>query len=491
MELDLAPAANKGFVVLKVVAVRPISILNPKWQSIRVSSNGRDEEISDITMHSTMFMGNGVVTESVYFAKLDAGDYDVTGMGSIGPGPGLLLALLASDQASADKKLPKFTVGAGRLANLGTIVYVPEMDKEQPARMFLLNGPAGKQSAKNALLAESRKTELTLPEGGGWMSSSTATDEAAMLAQARPFVSMLSLRKSDRGLLAGAHLGQIFRRTGPQTWSGITVDTLNRIVAVAEAANGRIIAAGEYGEFFVQSASGAWGTYRLGNETSRIAYIEPRADGSALFLTGEFLKTRVLLKKVPEDKAEVPTEVATIDCPPFSLAPISTANELVLACNVPGISRETNITRIDKQTLAVKSQLENFWVLDWQYIADGEIKLTRQNGLSFYNSTSTDNAKTWLHSEDKANFSNYWNDKMRGFGLDISPGFTMVSNTLRKTEDGGKTWSNIGNPLDTKHFAGKIVHADPTEVMIQGSQMLYSTIDQGQTWKRIFPPQKQ
>ena len=485
LELDLKPADNKGFVVLKVVSTRPISLLNPKWQSIKINSGTKSDELTDITPTYNMLMGKHVPTESLYFARLDAGEYEVTGMGSIGPGPGLLLALLASDSASADKQLPKFKVEVGRLANLGTLVYSPEIDKEEPSRIFLLNGPMGTQAAKSALLAEAKRSDLALTEGGGWLASANAESEAKVLTQARLMVSMLNFLRGGPTVVAGSQLGQILRRTAVQTWSRESVNTLDRIFSVASTPDGSTVAGGEYGQYFVASGNGTWRTYRLADEAGRIAHIELRSDGSALFVVGDLRQTRVWRKRALLASEETPTLVAKFDAPPDNL--LATNKELIVAWNIPGISRTAVLSRIDMETLSVKTQNENFWVVDWQYMPDGKVKLSRQNGRSIYSSSSADGMQTWMHGNESGAFGAFWQDDARGFSLDVSPGFSMVANTLRKTEDGGKSWARSGKPLETRHFAGRIVYADSNEVLIQGGHMLYSSTDQGQTWKRSFP----
>jgi hypothetical protein len=482
LELDLLADANKGFVVLKVITTRPISLINPKWQSIKISSQGRGAELMDITPYYNMFMGSPVPTESLYFAKIDAGEYEITGMGSVGPGPGLLLAMLASDSATADRKLPKFTVVSGRLSNLGTIVYVPEIDKEQPERMFLLGGTAGKQAAKNALLAESKRTDISLIDGGGWL---TTPDEAEVLKQVRPLVSMFSFQKSDQGLFAVSHLGQVLRRTGIQTWSSEPIETLDRLFVLTQMPDGKFIVGSEYGEYFVKDAVLGWRAYRLGKENSRVVQIIPRQGIGTFFVLTDGLTTRLLLKKSIEDQVEAPVEVLQLNEIVSNL--LVTQNEIIFAHNVPGITREVVLKRVDMRTLAVSSKSENFWVAGWQYMPSGEIKLTRQNGLSLYSSTSTDNLQTWTKDDVPVAFGAYWFDAANGLSLEVTTGIVMVNSKLRKTTDGGRSWSTYGNSLETKYYSGQIVFADDSEVLIQGSHMLYSTTDHGQTWKRVFP----
>lgn len=484
LELNLVAKDNEGFVILKVVSVRPISLLNPKWQSVEISTKGKHAEMKDITAQYNMLLGKHVPTESLYFAKLEAGEYEITGMGCMGPGPGLLLALLASDSASTNRKLPRFAVQPGRLANLGTLVYVPEIEKERAEQMFLLHGPAGKKAAKNALLFESLRTDIPVIEGGGWTSAATAEAEADVLEQARRHVSLLSIQSTGQQVSAGSHLGQIFRRTGPQKWSRETIDTLGRVYSVAQAPDGRVIAGSDYGEYFVKAGNGKWSTYRLAPETGRIAHIEPLANGSAIFVAGDLQQTRVWKKKSIEDNSESPTEVTRTNTPPDNI--LVTDNELIFAGNIPGITRKTVISRINKQTLALTSQNENFWVVDWKYRPDGTVAMTRQNGLSLYSSTWVDQQRTWQHS-DVTGITGYCHDTQQCVSIEASPGFTMVSNQLRQTSDGGTTWARVGKPLDTRNYAGRVVFADEKEVLLQGSDMLYSTTDNGATWQRLFP----
>jgi hypothetical protein len=127
-------------------------------------------------------------------------------------------------------------------------------------------------------------------------------------------------------------------------------------------------------------------------------------------------------------------------------------------------------------------------VKEWQQLPLGEVVMTRQNGLSHYLSRSGDAMKTWKHEQKPGGFSNYWLDAKRGYSTDYKAGFRVVENRLIKTADGGGTWQPLGKPLETRDFAGSIVYADATEVLVQGGNMLFSSTDEGQSWVRLFPP---
>lgn len=484
LELDLVTKDSEGFVVLKVIATQPISLLNPKWQSIKISSASQSDEMMDITPMYNMLMGRFVPTESLYFAKLKAGEYEVTGMGSIGPGPGLLLALMMADNSGGNHKLPRFTVRAGQLANLGTIVYVPEIGAEQRERLFLLDGPFGKRAAYQTLISEAKRTDVPLSEGGGWNSTVSAEAEANVLAKARQHVMLQGVWQRDGELLGGSHLGMLFRRTAPQVWNYEAIDTLSQVNSVARTSNGRLLVGGDYGNYFIKEAKGEWRAYRLPLETGRVVHIEPRVDGSAVVVTGELEETRIWL--LPSlDGGEAPRQIANLKRPPDTI--LVTSKELILAGNIPGISRETVLTRIDKQTLAVTTESEKFWIMDWALLPDGTVAATRMNGLSLLSSHWVNGLHEWVLSEDRASFSTWWFDAQNALSVESSPGFKMVGNQLRSTRDGGKTWAAQGAPFETEHFAARIVFADKDEVLMLGRNFVYSTLNRGQTWRRVFP----
>ena len=485
--LDLTAKGTEGFVVLKVVATRPISLLNPKWQSIRVqgSVTGAALEMDDITPIYNMLGGKHVPTESLYFAKLPAGNYDVTSLGSIGPGPGLMLALLMSDRQVTTSKLPQFQVVPGALANLGTMVFSPEYEKELQSKLVLLGGDIGKSAALEDLLAEADLSDLPLGQAGGWLEFKP-NDESA-LVDARNLVSMLSLRTDglSGAVSAGSQMGQMFEKSAKSEWTGETIGTLTTIRATARLADGTLLAGGDYGRYYIKMPGAQWKSSRVAREKGRVVHIEPRDDGTVLFFLGDLRQTRMVVKKALSDPSEQLVPSLVMEAPPDNLMVVD--NDIVFAWNEPGFTRKSHFARIDKQTLQIKKTMEPFWVIDWQKTSASEVLLTRMNGMSTYRSTSIDALHTWKHTEMTLPFGPRWIDSSEGYALDISPGFRMVKNTLKRTSDGGQTWVRLGTPLETEHFAGRIVSASSGELLVQGSNMLFSTRDQGNTWQRVFP----
>ncbi len=483
LELDLAVKGSEGFAVLKVISMRPISLLNPKWAGVDVRSSGGSYSMNDITQLYNMLMSRHVPTESLYFAKLPAGQYEVTGLGSVGPGPGLLLAAVMSDHANASQKLPGFKVEAGRLANLGTIVYEPALDSVRPEQMILLQGSVGKKAALDALLAESNRVTLSLTEAGGWDKPASAESETIVLSQARSLVSMLNLRNMNGKVMAGSHLGLVLHRSGPQAWNQESLDTLETVYSIAQTADGQLIAGSAYGRYFVKNRQGIWHDYNLGREIGRVAYIEPLTNGGTIFITGDLSQSWVWLKKSLEDSTEIPTKIATVATPPDNV--LASGTEIFIYA----IKGGSTITRINKQTLAVSTQPEKFQLFEWSLLPDGRVMLIRQSGFGFSWSSSSDGLKTWEHTDKSAPFSSYWLDANRAVAMDWKMGIVNVTDVPVKTADGGLTWERFGNTFETKHYPGRVIFADDQEIMLQGWGTLYSSIDQGQTWQLFFPLQ--
>lgn len=487
LELDLQGSAQEGHVILRVVSLRAVSMLNPKWQSVRLmSSAGRPYEMGDVTAASTIFSGRYFATESLYFAKLPVGRYEVTGFGSTGPGPGLIPALLASDYAKASK-LPSFVVEPARLANLGTLVFVPEVSKTEPAQLFLLNGPMGGRYAFDTLLAESKRRDVSLPVGGGWSEVATSDDENQLLSKVRPLVSHLYLRDANGSLAGGSHLGQLVRRTGTDAWEWGAIDTLSTIFSTTRTASGTVVAGGEYGSYFSKSGDGAWQTHKLSDDQGRIVYMEPWGATGALLVTTEGGGSRYWVHGSLTDPTSEPKEVAKVEGPPDLI--LSTSEELLVPGNIMGIMRKTEIRHIKKTDFSVVKREHAFWVREWQHVGGDEIMMTRMNGMSHYRSRSPDRGKTWNHENTATSFSNYWMDQSRGYSLDFKPGFSTVTNTLLKTVNGGVAWEPMGKPFVTPDFAGTIVFADSDEILVQVPGLLFSSRDEGKTWVRVFPRQ--
>ncbi len=196
---------------------------------------------------------------------------------------------------------------------------------------------------------------------------------------------------------------------------------------------------------------------------------------------------RLWVHDSPGDPAVIPKEMAALNASPEFL--LSSASEWIIPFNLPGMFREVEIKHVAKNSFTVTSQKQDFWVRQWQLLHGGTIMMTRQNGTSFYRSKSADRGQSWVHEKNPSGASNYWMDERHAYSLEYETGFSTMTNKLQKTVDGGASWTNLGAPLVTPSFAGTIVYADNSEILVQVLGLVYSTLDEGKTWRRVFPPQ--
>lgn len=493
LDVRLPAEGTDGYVLIKVVSTRPVSLLNPKWQQVTlISAQGVRHEVPDLTpMAVGVFGGSGVPTESLHFGRLPPGEYEFSSAGSIGPGPGLLLALIASDHASLEKQVPRFKVEAGHLANLGTVVYSPGTEDKEPAQIVLLGGARGMAESMRALMDDSRNLPALQP-GGGWLQM--PLDEAQAIARARGLVSMLSPMGSRSGvrMVAGSHLGEIVERVAPGRWTSEPLDALARVNFASCWKDATCVAGSEFGRYAIKRPGASWEARRLLNEYGQVASIQDLSEGRALFVVTDRLKgARVLVQaRLGSDEA-TPTELSAgiqdADEAKLPVLLLDHPDALLMARNIPGIRRETLITRVDKQTLRVTTNREKFWVSSWQVLQDGEIAVTRMNGMTTYFTRSKDSGRTWVNTELTVPVGTYWRDQSRGMGIQPTPGFSTVSNQITQTTDGGKTWTPLGQPFRSADFAARIVYVDDQEILAEDGKRVFSSLDAGKTWTPHFP----
>jgi hypothetical protein len=481
--VDMAPKPGEGHVVLKVVSARPVSVLNAKWKSVTLESKRtqRTFELYD-------FADPGAAG-SMFFGRIEEGEYEIVKLESIGPGPGLILALLTSDFQDLRARIGSFTVRSGSLTNLGLIAIAPPPESGKHAKIEYLGGAIGRKSVTEDLERRTRQ-QVALPEIPGHQIA--AADEEKALARARALVSVLSwgddAQRSD--LFGGAALGQIVTRSASGDWQTMPLDTLDDVRYARRLPDGTLVAGLSQGRYAVRKPGQAWKYLDLDGASGALIHIDTAAGASgALFVVAGARDTAVMYRSsLDADKAETRV-LATFD---FSYVmmwgpAVSLEDRLIVPKNVPGISRVVELNIVDKKTLQMRTEKHSFWVRDWQKLPSGPLVIARQNGMTSFVSVSPDNGATWAHSETPGPSSIYFLDARKGYGFDMSTGAISVTGRLMKTADGGKTWTTVGAPL-TRPTGGRILHASPSgEVIVSSGYEIYSTRDDGATWSRLLP----
>lgn len=493
LKVEIPNDSQDGYLLVRVVSTRPISLLNPKWQHVALmSAQGVRHEIPDVTPMSLGFAGDStVITESLHFGRLPPGEYDFANAGSIGPGPGLLMALVMSDHAALDRKMPRLRIEKGRLANLGTIVFAPSADKE-PAQLVLLDGARGRAESLRALQDDSARAALP-PEGGGWQRPNLGEPEP--VDQARALVAMISAPSdaaSNGHLVVGSHLGEVFERTGTSQWRDSPLSELIRVTFATRWTDGTWIAGSEFGRYATKQPEGNWRVHAIPGERGQVTAIQKLPTGEILFLLSDRAKgvrALVMPELVPAAAAPKVLDVDLKDADEAKLPAmlLDHPEAVLIARNVPGFRREVVLTRIDKRSLAVSTTRENFWVSGWQALPNGQIQVNRMNGLTNYFTLSTDAGRSWKNTDLVLPHGVRWADSSTAYAINPTPGFNTVSNQVTRTTDAGKTWTPIGKAFTTRDLAARIIYADDKEILAQGGFAVFSSIDMGKTWTTTFP----
>ena len=478
-KVDLEAKKGEGHVLFKVVSARPVSGLNHKWKTLVLESKARGwrVELNDLA--------DPAAAGSLFFGRIDEGDYEFVELQSIGPGPGLLLAILAADSQDMRARIGAFPVRSGTLANLGTLVVAPSAEKDKAPEIEYLDGPAGHKSAADDFERRTGRV-LDLPAQGPERS---AEAEQQSLTRARSLIALITQGDDAQGggLLGGAALGQIAVRVSARRWQLETLDSLDDVKYARRLADGTLLAGLTQGRYAVRRFGQGWSYFRLPEADAAVAHIDTTPEGGALFVVSDLRKTTVL-HRASLDQADAATRtLATLDFPylAWGNTVLSLEDSVKLVKNHPGFSRVADVTTIDKQSLQVRTAKVDFWIRSWQRIASGEIVISRQNAMTYYTSATSDKGATWTHGEAAGPTYAHFVDRELGYGVNVSPNAFSVTVQLMKTRDGGKSWAAAGAPM-TRAAGGRILYAGADgEVIITSGFEMYSTLDDGKTWARV------
>ena len=479
VSVEQGPVAGAGHVLLKMQSARPSTIFNPKWQMLRVAREGAmPVELNDISGAQS--------TGALFYARLPAGSYRVTEVQSVGPGPGLLLAILAGDLVDLRVRELRFTVREGELSNLGTVVDSAPLDKDPKThRVVLLRDALGQAAAAEALEARTGQ-KLTSRQNGGWANEATPQEAQRALVRARALMSVLSPGDDalDAVVIGGTALGQILLRDAKGEWQSEALDTLAAVTYARRLADGTLLAGTEHGRIYERRPHGAWRQLRLADGASSVLHIEPLGD--AWLVTAQ----------KGYDVAVYRLDAAGVQSAPIAsintggglyAGTLANAEQLVLTRNTPAFARESQHTIIEKRSLQSTTREEKYLVFAYQRLRSGEVFMDRFTGMTHYVSYSRDGGRSWQHVQTEAPLWPHFIDAQRGYALDLNRGMFSVDSILVRTQDGGKSWTRTGVPV-TVETAGRVlgIAADNAIVASLGWEVR-SSRDEGKTWRRELP----
>jgi hypothetical protein len=479
VSLNTESVPGQGHVAIKVVPSRPVSALNPRWKSIVLESKA-----GQVPVALDDFAEWGA-NASLFFGRIPEGDYEVVRLESIGPGGGLMFAMLTGDYQNIRDRIGTFSVRHGSVTNLGTIVVAPAEEAGKPARIEYLAGELGRRDVAEHLRRRTGQA-LTLPQIPG---PAVPGDEQQALVRARAWMSSLSPAHDAKGaaLFGGASLGQIVLRDARGTWQTIPLELLDDVTYARRLEDGTLLAGLTQGRYAVRKA-GQWRLFSLPEKNGLVDFIDVTPDGGAIFAVSTPGKAEILYKKALDDQGAEVRSLAAMDALiRFGRLAHSFDDRVVFVQNHPGISRTADFVIVDKSKLQVRTEKRDFWVNGVQQLPDGALLVSRQNGMSYFVSVSEDKGGTWRHGETAGPVFTYFVDRSRGHGVEINRGAFSVSVTLMKTADGGKTWTKTGAPL-SRDVVDRILWAGPDgEVIVSAGFEVYSTTDDGATWRKLLP----
>lgn len=363
-------------------------------------------------------------------------------------------------------------------------------------RVAVLDSDFGRKVALNDVDADARIRVEKMPSTG-WDRSTGGSEDAA-LANIRKFATNVAALETsaDKTMFIGSALGMLHLRQPGGEWQHLSTGALDTLTYVKPLESGRIFAANESGKYYVWLPERRdWFENKLAGSDYRLLGLEVMGTHGYAVLAGSTwmptlsnpMKTKLLFKKNLLDSAP-PVEVLEIEgFPALGRLPMfyDGAN-LQVFFNHVGISRKVDRYRIDPATLEKKQDTLDFWANNFYRVADGTLVMDRMNGISHYNSFSSDQGKTWRHNEDGGPHSVRFIDSRRGYGLStLSMGWSTVTGILNKTDDGGKTWVQTGKPLE---LSGPVpVRVIDGVVYVYNGKEVVSTADEGTTWKSEWP----
>lgn len=478
--VDQRQVAGEGYVLLRMQSARPSTLFNPKWQMLRLEREGGGiDELVDLSAPQA--------SGSLFYARLPAGSYRIAEVHSIGPGPGLILALMAGDLQDLRSRELRFTVREGALSNLGTVVDSPPVDRDpKTRRVILLRDAAGQAAAAEALALRTGQA-ITLRQEGGWLGEQTREEAARALRRARALVSVLSHGDDAQAsvVIGGTALGQVLMRDSAGNWHSEPLDSLATVTYARRLADGTLIAGTDQGRFHVRRDGAGWRTFLLPVATASVLHVEPL--GAEAWLATAQHQNEVAVYRIDAGGAP-PARLAVIDTG-GALFPgvIASPDALMFPRNTPAFARESLWTIIDKRTLKAETRMEKFLVFGFQRTRGGMLVMSRYSGLSHYVSFSEDGGRSWRHVQAEGPVWPYFLDAQRGYALDFNRGMFTVDSFVVRTLDGGGSWTQTGTPVAVE-VAGRVLGIGPDNAIVASlGWEIRSSRDEGKTWQRERP----
>lgn len=481
---------DQGVVLIKVIGVQRLGMLNAKFTGLTVvDPAGQFFTLGDFAPRGASY--------SLFVGRLPANRYTINRFEAVGVNTmGLLWAALTTDSLSLSEERSRFSVKQGAVTNLGTVIFSFSEDKAAKSEVAFVSTEAGLGGAMDGLDAK-LQARLQNLEKLGWDSTPNTDSNGTALDRIRKSSRMLSSPAIDKDgrFLIGGPLGRVYQRDLDGRWQTYNVGILDTINFVTPLKNGRLFAATDAGYYFVSNTErSSWTRFSLPKRESTIGALYEADDGACyLHLAGlgeeggKYYDYIYHLRQLGGadgytllmDRAKALGE--------GMLHTFFDGEKIHVYFNFFGFSRHAELRHVSINSPERTTTDVPFWTFGIYRLADGNVMLHRMNGMSLFPALSKDNGHTWEHLETSGPDNMRFVDSRKGYGLTLlHRGWNTITVALNKTEDGGRSWKALGQPLEipggsTLHVLGR------GEILIFGADRMLTSRDEGQTWEHTWP----
>lgn len=472
---------NEGAAVMRVVNISGMKV----WR-IEVTAEATKEQF---TFAATQFGQTGSTT---FVGRLPAGRYQPSKLfGSEG---------LWNIEAPLEKLTGKFDVEASRVTDLGTMIYLPDLNtvQETGTRQAKLQFslPLDPTPVPTEQLLALRFPSIAVAVKGrsslGWVEGTVPRQPARLLEQVSRHAAMTGtpvFLGEGRSVAAG-QLGTIVDRGAARhSWTYRNTGVVHQLEAIIRLKDGRWLVGGEEGYLaMADTLQARWNRLPglgldevvvnlLQGPDGSIYMVTMNDAGSIVYQSAPDTISWKVIRRIEGDRSKMNFQT------PMRLR------------HSAAMSKERLVIHTLPDTLTSL----NFRTGKWEShetprpLGSG-IKVTPDGYLTgivnaSFRYDSDDYGKTWRRQESWliASLSDY-SERNKGMMISATRGMTIGKYLVRKTEDGGQTWSAIHEVENERDWIDMPFWIDPVDksgknLYAMRFGRIYNSTDMGVTWK--------
>ena len=286
----------------------------------------------------------------------------------------------------------------------------------------------------------------------------------------------------------GGKLGLVFERTPEGTKRRYYAGTVQQITSVSPLSDGRVLVAGEEGYVAVSNADRtSWREAPSPASKASVALLVAQPSANEVVLVSRTPRGVIVYTADPVNLAwkelrriepERPASHSSVPLANGGAAAVMTSERLVVYTRDPDLLSSFDLRSRTWEQFKAEPSVNSIWATP-----DG---LVLVRGSSLWTWGTIDYGKTWRKLDtDYAHLNPAFSDRLSGYT--ISKPFTILEISrpaLRKTTDGGKTWTAIGT-LPASNWYGVLLYDHKRQRLGfsgKDGSLLWSE-DEGKSWR--------